>query len=364
MRIESRLFIVILLLFLQLTSFSENVSLEKARIVAENFFAEKMQDLQQEVFFGKEYVISEAGETTYYVFHINNGFIIISADDLVFPVLGYSFTNNYTENSFPPAFKAWMGHNKEQILFAVDNKQVAPKQVKNAWLKYASKDFFPDLNFESVEPMIHTTWSQGCYYNSLFPADTNGPCGYLWTGCVATAMVQIMKYYNYPKSGTGSNGYNSSYGWVEADFENTEYDWAGMKNHLNEENYPVAELLYHVAISVNSQFFPYGTGAYDFDARDALVDYFNYKSDAQFYWRDSYPGDWKAMLRTELDEGRPFLYGGVDSETSAGHTLVCDGYQDTSFFHFNWGWNGYYDGYFYLDSLILMESLSCIPPKT
>ncbi len=59
-----------------------------------------------------------------------------------------------------------------------------------------------------------------------------------------------------------------------------------------------------------------------------------------------------AMLRTELDEGRPFLYGGVDSETYAGHTLVCDGYQDTSFFHFNWGWNGIYNGYFYLDSLV------------
>lgn len=352
MRIESRLFIIILLLFLQLTSFSENVSLEKARIVAENFFTEKMQDHQQKVSIGKEYVISEAGETAYYVFNINNGFIIISADDVVFPVLGYSFTNNYKENNFPPAFKAWMHHNKEQILFAIEKKQVAPNQVKKAWLKYTSKAFQADLNFESVEPMIHTTWSQGCYYNSQFPADTTAPCGYLWTGCVATAMGQIMKYYNYPKSGTGSNGYNSSYGWVEADFENTEYDWAGMKNHLNEENYPVAELLYQAAISINSQFFPYGTGAYDFDARDALVDYFNYKSDAQFYWRDSYQGDWKAMLRTELDEERPFLYGGVDSETSAGHTLVCDGYQDTSFFHFNWGWNGYYDGYFYLDSLI------------
>jgi len=352
MRIKFRLFNIIVLLVLQLTSFSEDVSIEKARIVAGNFFAGKMQELYQSILFGEEYVITEDGITAYYVFNINGGFIIVSSDDAVFPVLGYSFTSNYTGNDLPPSFKFWMKQYKKQILFAIEKKLLPQEPVKEAWFKYTNEAFIPDLNFEDVGPMLQSTWSQGCYYNSQFPEDTTAPCGYLWTGCVATAMGQIMKYYNFPKNGTGSNGYNSSYGWVEADFENTEYNWAGMKNHLNEENNPVAELLYQAAISINSQFFSYGTGAFDFDARDALVDYFNYKSDAQFYWRDDYQGDWKAMLRNELDEGRPFLYGGVDSETSAGHTLVCDGYQDTSFFHFNWGWNGYYDGYFYLDSLV------------
>lgn len=352
MRIKFRLFHIIVLLVIQFAAFSENVSIERARIVAENFFSEKLQEQHQGILFGKEYVITVKGITTCFVFNINNGFIIISADDAIFPVLGYSFTKKYSGDNFPNAFKTWMHQYNEQILYAIEKKQEASKPIEKAWQKYISKTFIPATDILSVEPMLQTTWSQGCYYNSCFPEDTTAPCGHLWTGCVATAMGQIMKYYNFPPIGTGTNGYNSSYGWVEADFENTEYDWAGMENHLTEENNPVAELLYHVAISVNSQFFPNGTGAFDFDARDALVDYFNYKSEAQFYWRDSYQGDWKTMLREELDEGRPLLYGGADSQTSAGHTLVCDGYQDTSFFHFNWGWNGNYNGYFYLDSLI------------
>jgi hypothetical protein len=235
---------------------------------------------------------------------------------------------------------------------AFDENRKSSKSVKEVWQRYSSTTFFPEKIMDEVDPLIHTTWHQGCYYNSYFPEEPEAPCGHLWAGCVATAMGQIMKYYNYPKIGSGYYGYNSSYGFVEADFANTEYDWTEMDYHLIEEDSATALLLYHCAISIHSQFFPFGTGAYDFNARNALVNYFNYKPDAQFYLRDSFTGDWKAMLRTELDQGRPVLYGGADSQTSKGHTLVCDGYQDTSFFHFNWGWNGYYNGYFYIDSLI------------
>lgn len=352
MKVKSSIYLIVLFLFLQTNSFSENVSIEKARFVAENFLSEKMHSQDRNLQFGEEYIVTEKGVIAYYVFNVNDGFIIISADDAVFPVLGYSFVNNYSGSNFPPAFEAFMQHSKEQILFAREKKIVAPNSVKRAWKKYTEETFVPDMDILSVEPLIQTNWSQGCYYNTLFPIDTTAPCGHLWTGCVATAMGQIMKYYNFPKSGTGSHGYDSPYDSVWADFENTIYDWAGMKNHLINENNPVAELLYHAAISINSQFYSYGTGAYDFHVPDALVNYFNYKSDVQFYWRDDYQGDWKAMLRTELDSGRPLLYGGAASETNAGHTLVCDGYQDTAFFHFNWGWNGFYNGYFYLDSLI------------
>lgn len=334
------------------TTYAESVSIQKARIVAENFFSEKMPNPQEYIIFGEEYTISENGIIAYYVFNINDGFIIVCGDDSVFPILGYAFDDNYTGDNFPVAFQSWMNLYKKQIVHAIEYKSIVTDPINEAWLKYAYTNFVADQDFESVEPMLQSTWSQGCFYNSHFPEDTTAPCGHLWTGCVATAMGQIMKFYNFPKSGIGSNGYNSSYGWVEADFENTEYEWAGMNNHLNEENSSVAELLYHAAISINSQFFPNGTGAFDFDARDALVDYFDYKSDAQFYWRDSYQGDWKAMLRAELNSGRPLLYGGADSQTLSGHTLVCDGYQDTAFFHFNWGWNGTYNGYFYIDSLV------------
>jgi hypothetical protein len=331
---------------------SQKVNSEDAKRVARNFYLEKTHNTVNQPVITEEFKIEKNEVLLYYVFNVNDGYIIVSSERSVFPVLGYSFTSNFIENNYPPAFEAWMKQYASQIKQAKIKGRNAAPLISNTWKHYIADDFTPQKDSKGIAPMLQSTWHQGCYYNSQFPADTNGPCGHLWAGCVSTAMGQLMKYYNWPKNGIGENSYSSSYGWVEADFENTTYDWAGMKHHLTGENPAVAQLLYHTAISVNSQFFPNGTGAYDFDARDALVDHFKYKDDAQFLWRDSYQGDWKALLRAELDAGRPFLYGGVDSQTLSGHTLVCDGYQDTVFFHFNWGWNGVYNGYFYIDSLI------------
>jgi hypothetical protein len=328
------------------------VDITLARKVAKNFYAEKSRLISTQVLLRDDYTLLFRGTIVAYVFNLNDGFIIISGHDAVFPVLAYSFESDYPDNDFPPAFDFWMENYKSQIMIAINQNRESVKSIREIWEKYSDKNFFSKELLTEVQPLIHTTWNQGCYYNSYFPEDSTAPCGHLYTGCVATAMGQIMKFYNFPKNGTGSYGYNSSYGYVSADFENTEYGWTTMNFHLTDEDSTVAQLLFHCAIGIHSQFFPNGTGAYDFDVRDALVDYFNYSENAHFYWRDSYPGDWKAMLRAELDEGRPLIYGGADSQTNAGHTLVCDGYQDTSFFHFNWGWNGAYNGYFYLDSLI------------
>ncbi|MCD4745827.1 MAG: C10 family peptidase, partial [Bacteroidales bacterium] len=182
------------------------------------------------------------------------------------------------------------------------------------------------------------------------PYDTLGPCEHVWTGCVATAMGQIMKYYNYPSQGTGSHGFYSNYGYLEVNFGNTSYNWAEMPYNLSYDNNATATLLYHCGVSINTIYGSAGSGAYDFDARDALVDYFDYSPDAQFFERDNYILDWEVLLISELEAGRPIIYGGVGSKYY-GHTFICDGYQDTAFFHFNWGWGGMYDGYFFTDSL-------------
>jgi hypothetical protein len=332
--------------------FAGIVTIDKARKVATNFFTEKTPKPVNQIVYGKDFIINQGSHNIIYVFNINEGFIAVSAQDAAFPILFYSFEGNFSGENKPPAFTEWIRSYQAQIELALYNNVKPEIFIQKAWKKYSSENFIPQKSSEGVAPMLYTNWSQGCYYNSKFPADTNCPCDHLWTGCVATAMGQVMKFYNYPKSGTGSHGYNSNYGWVEADFENTEYDWFGMNYHLDSENDPVAELLFHCAISVNSQFFPYGTGALDLAVKQALVQYFDYSSNTQFFWRDSYAGDWLALLRTELDQGRPVIYGGADSVTLSGHTLVCDGYQDSTFFHFNWGWNGSYNGYFYLDSLI------------
>lgn len=356
MKINSGVLIILFVLLFYLSALSDIVSIEKARIVAGNFFSEKALTNFEHIKFYEEYSIYEGVIPVYYVFNINEGFVIVSAQDLVFPVLAYSFGSKYTNEGFPPAFTAWMNSYRSQIYSAIIENPACSETNLNAWLKYSSENFVPQKTKTIVGPLIITNWSQGCFYNSQFPSDTSAPCGHLWTGCVATAMGQVMKYFNFPKTGTGSNGYNSSYGYVEADFGNTEYDWVGMNYNLISENEAVAELLFHCAISINSQFFPDGTGAFDFTAAQALKQYFGFSPNIQFHWRDSFGGDWLAMLRNELDQGRPVMYGGADSETNSGHTLVCDGYQDSTFFHFNWGWNGTYNGYFYLDSLIAGNS--------
>jgi hypothetical protein len=352
MRTTQKGLIFILLFLNTIITRSAEVDKELARTVAENFYAEKLNSQSVQFLFREEYSLINEGFVVGYVFNLDKGFIIIAANDAVFPVLAYSFESAYSGNDLPLVLNYWMENYKSQISFAVQENRCAVKAIQQVWSRYSVENYSSKEVLLEVKPLIHTTWHQGCYYNSYFPEESTAPCGHLWTGCVATAMAQVMKFYNYPKNGTGSYGYNSSYGYVQADFENTEYNWTAMNYHLSDEDSTVAQLLYHCAIGIHSQFFPNGTGAFDFDARNALVNYFNYSPDAHFYWRDSYQGDWKAMLRAELDEGRPILYGGADSETNAGHTLICDGYQDTSFFHFNWGWNGNYNGYYYLDSLV------------
>jgi hypothetical protein len=198
---------------------------------------------------------------------------------------------------------------------------------------------------------MHLHWGQGCYYNEDFPADLTGPCEHAYVGCVATAMAQIIKHYNFPKQGNGTHGYNSTYGWLEVDYGSTFYDWIPMEYQLEANNTAVAELVYHAAVSINTIFLQGGSGAFDFDVRNALINYFNYHNDAEFILRDNYSGDWLEMLRTELDNSRPLLYGGADSTYYTGHTLVCDGYQDSIFFHFNWGWDGQFNGYYNVDDL-------------
>ena len=332
--------------------FAKQISKQTAKQVAKNFFTEKSGFNNSEITFGKEFVVTKNNKTSCFIFNINNGFIVIAGDDAVFPVLAYSFDHNYTGTDFPEGFKNRMENYAAQVEYAIDRKTVASEKIKLGWEKYLSENFVPEKSIPGVEPLLSTTWGQGCYYNTAFPEEEQGQCGHLYTGCVATAMAQIMKYYNYPESGTGSFGYNTSYGYVEADFENTVYNWSEMENHLTDENEAVATLMFHSAISLSSQFYPQGTGAYDTTVPGALFKYFKYKDDAQFLFRDEYLGDWKALLRSELDEHRPVLYGAVaEAKTLYGHSLVCDGYQDTAFFHFNWGSGGNYDGYFYLDTL-------------
>jgi hypothetical protein len=332
-------------------SFGQPVSEQQAEKVATNFLIE--QGVVEQTFLPLNHqLIEKSGTSVLHLFHFEKGFIVIPAHASLYPVLAFSDEIAFNYASTPSAVEFWFEMYTSQVLCNIQNEIKPTTQIADTWAIYDNGSSPIPKKFTTVEPMLSTTWNQGCFYNTALPEEPVGPCGHLYTGCVATALAQILNYYHYPKQGTGSHSLNTLYGTVMADFENTNYGWVHMERNLSDENPSVSELMLHCVVAVNSQFFPNGTGAYDIDARHALVNYFRYHPGAQFRLRQNHPGDWNALILSELEAGRPVIYGGVEQATSAGHTFIVDGFQEPAFFHINWGWGGQYNGFFYLDSLI------------
>ncbi|MCK9411082.1 MAG: C10 family peptidase [Prolixibacteraceae bacterium] len=290
-------------------------------------------------------------DTLYYVLNdtINKGFIIVSADKRVWPILGYSLDGKFSESNQPPAFIDWMEQRKQEIAHIKKNNLPIDDKTTQEWDKLSSSNSNSSLETTLVEPLLQTTWDQGCYYNSLCPSDINGKCGHVWTGCVATSMAQIMKYWNYPTTGTGSHSYShSTYGTLSADFGSTTYQWSQMPNNVTNENSAVATLMYHCGVSVDMK---YGTdGSSASYSGTTLVNYFKYSASAEYVYRSNYSSqEWENLLKFELNSNRPIWYRGEG--WSGGHAFVCDGYRNADDFHFNWGWGGYADGYFFIGNL-------------
>lgn len=288
----------------------------------------------------------------YYTFNFKNGgFIIISADDNIAPVLGYSFTNKADEGSMSPATQKYLKNYEEQINFAITQKYTNSENQQK-WNNLITAHYTLP-NTRNVAPLLQTVWDQGELYNTACPIDPAGPDGHVWAGCVATAMGQIMKYWSFPTTGTGYHEYyHPVYGYMAADFASTVYDWYGMPNQLSDYNQNVANLLYHIGISVEMNYSPEGSGAYSYMARDALVNYFHYNPQALFTSRALYDDlTWTNIIKNQLDNNKPVYYDGEDATGTSGHAFVCDGYQNDDYFHFNWGWSGVYNGYFLLSSL-------------
>lgn len=318
--------------------------------------------------------LKSASVPAYYIFNVgeNNGFVIVSADDCATPVLGYSFSGEFdSDRTLPPAFVAWMDNYKKQIVAVKSNNLKSVLTVHPDWKKYLEPGNLKSAaSISVVLPMVSTTWSQDLYYNNFCPENT---LGHALTGCVATAMGQIMKFWDHPASCTTIPGYDdppaydqdlnpvpdTDYGIIPA-ISPTTYDWASMPDNLNSGTPgtkvdAVAKLLYHCGVAVQMDYGPYVSSSYVDDAANALRDYFDYSTTTKMVNKYSYTTTaWKNLLIDELDNGRPFIYRG-DDHGSSGHAWVCDGYQGSDFFHFNWGWGGYLNDYFYLDDITPLD---------
>lgn len=341
-----------------------NVEKNVAKNVALNSYKENYYNLYGAdiggIYITDEFTISEKSQPLYYIFNTSNGgFVIIAADDIFHPVIGYSFESIYSENNPSPEFTFWMEHYKQEIISDVSMKLSATPDISAEWNRYSVKpENFTRVKSgtKDVAPLMTSTWDQGCCYNTLCPYDATATnsCSHAYTGCVATSMAQVMYYWRYPATGQGSHSYTpwgSGYPVQSASFGTTTYNWNGMTDACSGTNNDIATLSYHCGVAVDMNYGPNGSSANTGDWTSSLPSYFKYSSNINEASKDMYSNStWEGMVRTQLDAGQPVVYTGYDPSAS-GHAWVCDGYQGTSSFHMNWGWSGIYDGYFTLAAL-------------
>ena len=301
--------------------------------------------------------VSEAGVDALYVFNYGNGFVVVAADDRAHPILGYTEGGDFDVNNVPEGLRYYLGHYAREIQYAIDNDLAVEPEIAEQWYLVGKEGVMSRTRGgNAVAPLLSTTWDQGWPYNYYAPACTsywtNNHC---YAGCVACAMSQVMKYWNWPETGNGEHSYSSSSygGTLSANFGETTYNWSIMPNSVTSANaagQAVALLMYHCGIAVDMDFTPDGSGAHTEDIPAAVIDYFRYGSGTYVDSRDNYSRTvWEDMLIEQLDRGLPVVYAG--SDTDGGHAFNCDGYNDQRYFHFNWGWSGQYNNYYQIDAL-------------
>lgn len=272
-------------------------------------------------------------------------YVVVSSDDNYEPVLGYADRMGSEAN---PAFEWWLN----AVNDAMESEMLKPTS--------RSYQLFGTAYPDSVGPLLRTTWNQGYPYNEKCPVMKDGK--HYPTGCVATAMSQIMKYHSYPDRGVNSHQYaftpdDGDSQTLFADFENTTFNWNEMLDSYSgissdSQKDAVSTLMSLCGIAVDMAYNPTGSGAYSVEAAQGIQLYFGYNENLRFYRREYY-GDstWLDIIYREINSSRPIYYAGVDKGGTGGHAFVVDGYDSKGRVHVNWGWGGKSDGFYDLTLL-------------
>lgn len=327
---------------------------QQAQTVARHFMMRQMPAVTRSTECTLAYTKSnDRSDALFYVYNVGGGFVIVSADDAVKPVLGYSTNGSFDPQNIPVNCASWLQGYADEIAYVKEHNLSAPDKIQQKWTELVEgREPVRSGNTRAVAPLLTTTWDQSPWYNSLCPGEDDDQAV---TGCVATAMAQIIKYYEYPTHGLGTHGYDSYYGDLFVDYENTTYRYDLMPNELDwdtpdEQVNAVATLIRDCGVAVNMAYSSYESSAYDLAARAAFVTQFGYEAHIANKDEDSV---WIVMLKEELDQARPIFYSGQGRfwGSNGGHAFLCDGYDANDFFHFNFGWSGSYDGYFQIGAI-------------
>lgn len=345
------------LLFFAVTMDANPVTKQTAETVAGNFYTQQFKSSNPVLTLAYT-GLANNGQAAYYVFNINNngGFIIVSAEDATHPIIGYSNKGQYIIPANNNNVAWWMNCRKQEIEYA-RTKSLAPSNtIKAEWTAYINNTPLNTHNVMSaVAPLVKSTWDQGWPYNYMCPGGSV-------TGCVATAMAQILRYWSYPSHGHGYSGYYekqidgfaNTYGYLAADYDSSNYNWAAMPYSDSTASAGIAKVMYDCGVSVDMDYSPGGSGAwvvtgdYPVCSQNSYVKYFGYnRYTIKGVYESNYTyANWISLIENELNNSRPVQYVGNDSINNAGHTWVCDGYDVNNNFDMNWGWSGYDDGYY------------------
>ena len=336
-------FLFIALLFSVCTIQATEISKKKATDTAVSIMSDRTG--RSDLKITNVHAVSYQGMTAYYIIQFDEGWALISADDMSQPLIGYSDEGTFQTENQPENMRDMMDIYCQQIKRNSQLKGVPHKD----WESLPTTEHMTRASDNGrVAPLIKVNWNQTGSYKKYCPKDDKGQAV---VGCVAVGMAQAMSVAQYPPRPYGSHSYNSgTYGNIYIDYDQEpDYNWSDILSGANGRD-DVARFLYHCGVAVNMEYGVDGSGTLTSYIPGALKRNFGYPESVKYYTRSGYEGDWEELILTELREGRAVAYNGHDSKKNYGHCFNLDGW-DGTFFHVNWGWGGSNNGYFGVNAL-------------
>ena len=327
-----KLLLTLLTLMVSVAMNAERVSKQEALMKARQFMPGKQ--------FGEAKAFSRSTKPNegepFYIFNAENngGFVIVSGDSRMKTILGYSEHGSFDLEKAPSNVRWWLGQ-YEKAISTLNTTNTASK-ARRSFTRGTSEAK------EAIAPFITTTWGQHAPYNSQCPTYNNENC---ITGCIATAMAQVMNYTKWPEGATSeiASYTTETLSLSVPKLSATTFNWDSMADD------DIARLMRYCGQAVGMNYGLENSSAYDARIPGAMIGKFGYDKSMRIVYRNGYNSEtWETMIYNELKAGRPVIYGGQSGD--GGHSFICHGYQD-GMFYINWGWDGWYDGYFALTAL-------------
>lgn len=332
--------LLLVTIFLLPTVANERSEIQMEQIAIQKLYSARM---------AKSYSNSQASmnikcvidNSAYKVFNADNGFVIVSKDDKIAPVLGYSTSGNIDKNNLPCGLKWWLDKVSEKT--NIINSYSTSQYNNNKTLK---------ANFSTVEPLITTKWDQGEPFNRKCPKINNAST---YAGCVAISLAQVLNFNKYPVSASFTSSYYVNSKRVDNESTETTYLWPYSNTYSSSSllgGNRVAMLIRDCGYAVHMNYTTESSGASPIYIPSALIDDFAYPEKAvKIYFRDYYSdNEWEGLVYNEIMRGYPLIYNGSDAK-NGGHSFVAAGIDDNGLIYIEWGWGGHADGYFDMNVL-------------